>query len=442
MTPILKYYFQKLKNYLWHLPKSIYYKNKFGNPSKNLILIGVTGTDGKTTTAKLIYEVLTRAGIKSGLITTIGAKTGNKDIDTGLHMTSPDPSLVQKIFREMVKSGQTHAVIEVTSHALDQFRFYGCHFQVSVITNTSHEHLDDFLDMQKYIHTKNKLFNYSDLAILNKDDQSYKQISKNISIPVKTFSINSKSNYQATNIKIGQQDMIFKVGQTTFKTDSNYHYQIYNILAAYAVINALHIDINLFLAVIKNFPPVAGRRQVIPNDLKIKTIVDFAHTPAALESTLTSLKKMTKGNLIVIFGATGGRDKSKRPLMGQAVSQLANIAILTSDDTRNEKVEDINRHIIQGIKPNSEFIDYTKTMSSKKIKRLSQTARKKFFYLNIPNRQDAFNYAIKLAQPGDTVVACGKGHETSILHGTTEYPWSESEAFRTAFRLKIADETI
>ena len=436
MIPIQKYYLQKVKNYLWHLPKSIYFKTKFKNPSKNLTLIGVTGTDGKTTTAKLIYEVLTKAGIKTGLITTIGAKTGNRDINTGLHMTSPDPSLVQQIFQEMVKSGLTHAVIEVTSHALDQFRFFGCHFKVSVITNTSHEHLDDFIDMHRYIHAKNKIFHYSDIAILNKDDQSFKQISKNVTIPSKTYSIDTKSTYQATNIKINQDELTFKVNQATFKTNSNYYYQIYNILAAYSVINTLNIDTNLFLSVIKDFPEVAGRRQTVPNNLNFKTIIDFAHTPAALESTLSSLKKLTKGNLIVIFGATGGRDKSKRPLMGAVVSQHADIAILTSDDTRNEKVEDINQQIAQGIKANSEFFNYVKITSSKQFQKISLLAQNKFVYLDIPNRQDAFNFAVKLAQPGDTVIACGKGHETSILHGTTEYPWSESEAFRTAFRLK------
>jgi UDP-N-acetylmuramoyl-L-alanyl-D-glutamate--2,6-diaminopimelate ligase len=290
--------------------------------------------------------------------------------------------------------------------------------------------------MHRYIHAKNKIFHYSDIAILNKDDQSYKQISKNVTIPSKTYSIDTKSTYQATNIKINQDELTFKVNQTTFKTNSNYYYQIYNILAAYSVINTLNIDTDLFLSVIKDFPEVAGRRQSVPNKLNIKTIIDFAHTPAALESTLSSLKKLTKGNLIVIFGATGGRDKSKRPLMGAVVSQHANIAILTSDDTRNEKVEDINQQIAQGIKPNSEFFNYVKITSSKQFQKISLLAQNKFVYLDIPNRQDAFNYAIKLAQPGDTVIACGKGHETSILHGTTEYPWSESEAFRTAFRLK------
>jgi UDP-N-acetylmuramoyl-L-alanyl-D-glutamate--2,6-diaminopimelate ligase len=426
---------QKIKNIGFHLPKSIFYNLKYGFPSKKLILIGVTGTDGKTTTCTLIHQILKKSGIKAGLITTISAKIDDREIDTGLHTTSPDSSFVQKIFFDMVKAGITHVVCEVTSHALDQYRFSGCKFEISGITNTSHEHLDYHKTIESYINTKAKLFSNSKNVVLNKDDQSFEIIKKQISIPFKTFSINEKSDYQAKKIKLDEKYLSFEVNDQKFTTDSNYEYQIYNILLALAICNKLKIETSLVQEVIKNFPETKGRREEVQNNFKFKTIIDFAHTPNALQSSLSSLKKTNKGNLIVIFGATGGRDQSKRPKMGEIVSNLANIALITSDDTRNEKIEDINRQIISGIdKQKSKLVDYHEIKTKKQLQEIIALSKKKFIYFNIPNRQDAFNLAVKLAQENDVIISCGKGHENTILHGHTEYPWSEAEAFRTALR--------
>ncbi len=429
----VKFYSQKIKNIFWHYPKSILATLKYHQPAKKLILIGVTGTDGKTTTCNLIYEALKNAGINAGVITTIGAKFGiNQEIDTGLHMTSPDPYLIQQILSQMVKSGVTHVVCEVTAHALDQYRFHGCHFQVSAITNTSHEHLDYFLTMDNYIRTKGKIFNQSQISILNQDDPSFKILSPNIPHFL-TYSIHKKSDFQAKNIKINENGISFSVNGQKITTDTIYEYQIYNILAAYSIISQLKIDTNSFVETIKNFPFVKGRREEISNNLGITAIVDFAHTPNAIKNTLSSLKKVEKGRIIAIFGATGGRDHSKRPEMGLAVSQFADIAIITSDDTRTEDIHDINQQIISGIPKTAVLITETKFPQ---IKKIIKNNPNKFIYFNIPNRQDAFNLAIKLTQPKDIVIAMGKGHETTILLGKTEYPWSESEAFRLAFSLK------
>lgn len=428
---------QKLKNIGIHLPKSIFYNFYYGFPSKKLTLIGITGTDGKTTTCTLIHEILKQSGLKTGLITTIGAKIEDKEINTGFHTTSPNPSLLQKIFADMVKAGITHVVCEVTSHALDQYRFSGCNFEISGITNTSHEHLDYHKNLTNYINTKAKLFSLSKNAVLNKDDQSFEIIKKQIKVPFKTFSIKENSDFQAKKIKLDQNLLEFQVNDQKFVTDSNYEYQIYNILLALAISQKLKIDQSIVQKVIEHFPETKGRREEIPNDFKFKTIIDFAHTPFALESSLSSLKKTNQGNLIVIFGATGGRDQSKRPKMGEIVSKQASIALITADDTRNEKIENINKQIISGIdSKKSELVDYREIKSRKQIQKIIALSKNKFVYFNIPNRQDAFNLAIKLGQPNDIVIACGKGHETTILHGHTEYPWSEAEAFRTAFRLK------
>ena len=430
--------FQKIKNLFWHYPKNFFISFYHHFPAKKLKLIGITGTDGKTTTCILVYETLKKAGIKAGVITTIGAKYGNnQEISTGLHMTSPDPDLFQQILDQMAAAGVTHVVCEVTAHGLDQHRFLGCHFISAAITNTSHEHLDYYSNMEEYIKSKAKIFNQSDYAILNKEDTSYNYIKPLLKIPFSTYSIDIESNYQAKDIKLTNKKLTFKVNDLLISTDSNYYYQINNILVAFGIIDSLKINRNFLLDTVKNFPETKGRREEVKNDFKFKTIVDFAHTPNALEKTLSSLKKITQGKIIIIFGATGGRDQSKRPKMGRIVSLLANIAIITSDDTRNEDIKQINQQIISGIdSTHSDFIDIQNIDNHKQIQEIIKTANKKFIYFNIPNRQDAFNLAIKLAEPYDVVIACGKGHEDTILHGTTEYPWSETEAFRTALKLK------
>ncbi len=422
---------QKIKNRFYHLPKSIFYNYYCKFPSSKLTLIGITGTDGKTTTSILLYETLKKAGINVGVITTIGAKFGDKEIDTGLHMTSPDPSIINKIFDQMIKAGVTHVVCEVTAHALDQYRFYGCSFKVSAITNISHEHLDYFHTPKEYLFTKSKIFDQSEYAILNRDDSSFDYLKSNLKTKYSSYGINKKSDYQAINIKNSNSLLNFSVNKIHFSTDSIYQYQIYNILAVLSIIEFLKIDTQFLVETVKKFPSTKGRREEVNNDFGFRTIVDFAHTPNALENTLSSLKQKVKGKLIVIFGATGGRDQTKRPIMGKIASEIADIAIITADDTRSEKVEDINQQIISGIDNKYTQIDETASLSHIKNKIKNS---KQFVYFNIFNRQDAFNLAIKIAQPDDIVIACGKGHENTILHGKIEYPWSETEAYRAAFR--------
>jgi UDP-N-acetylmuramoyl-L-alanyl-D-glutamate--2,6-diaminopimelate ligase len=432
---------QKIKNRLFHLSKSIFYNYYYHWPSKKLTLIGVTGTDGKTTTSILLYEILKKSGINAGVITTIGAKYGNEEIDTGLHITSPDPSVIQKIFKKMVDAGVTHVVCEVTAHALDQFRYYGCNFEVSVITNTSHEHLDYFHDMNRYIKTKSLIFSQSKISILNRDDDSYQTIKNSlVSKSIITYSIKQPSDYQAKKIKLNKNSLSFNLNNLKIKTNSPYYYQTYNILAAIAVIEQLKINPKYALETIKNFPDTKGRREEVSNQLDILALIDFAHTPNAIKNTLSSLRKIGQNRILTIFGATGGRDQTKRPIMGNIVSQLADIAFITADDTRNENINQINQQIISGISNDSILIDHNQPLSE--IKKTIRNNKNKFIYFNIPNRQDAFNLAVSLAQAKDIIIAMGKGHETTILDGNTEYPWSEAEAFRTAFKLRQADASI
>lgn len=398
-----------LKKYLYHLPSAIFWNLYYRFPHRKLILIGVTGTDGKTTTCTLIQHILQNSGLKVGIISTISSP--------GLHTTSPNPQILHKLFTKFVKEGYTHVVCEVTSHSLDQFRYWGCYFAVSVVTNISHEHLDYHQNITNYLTAKSLLFSQSKVAILNRDCQYFDTFSKMIDMPFLSYGTKIKSDIRAKNIHVTPKNLSFTVDKKIYITDSNYRYQLFNILAGLSVCRALHIDDQFVIDTIKIFPNTAGRRQEIENSYNFKTIIDFAHTPNALLQTLLSLKLITKGKLICIFGATGGRDKSKRPIMGKVVSQNCDIGIVTADDTRHENIIDINNQIISG---------FDQTKIDNKI----------FTYYNLPNRQDAFNLAVKMAKTGDIIVACGKGHETSILHGKTEYPWSESDAFKTAFRMK------
>jgi len=401
--------FRKLKNYLWHLPRTVFWQSFYRFPQKSLTLIGVTGTDGKTSTCNLIYQILTEAHFKTKSITTLNSP--------GLHTTSNFSSKTFfKLLRQYQKEGITHVICEATSHALDQFRYFGCHFEVSVITNISHEHLDYHHHITNYILAKSRLFSQSKYKILNADDPHFSELKKLIKGNISTYSIKNPSDFQAKSIKITPETLSFTLNKQSYVSDSPYKYQIYNILAAISLSQKLKINSNTIIASIRHFPETKGRREIVNNNLQLNCVVDFAHTPNALYETLTSLKNIyPRGKLICLFGATGGRDKSKRPIMGKIVSENCDVAIVTADDTRTESVEDINREIISGFNP-------------LKLK------QKKFFYHNIFNRQDAFNQAVKIAHPGDTIVACGKGHETSILHGKTEYPWSETEAFNSAYR--------
>lgn len=418
---------QKLINLFWHLPKSIYYSIYYGFPAKKLTLVGITGTDGKTTSAVLMHKVLTKAGYKTGLISTIGAKIDGDFITTGLHTTSPNPKTIQYLLSRMVKQGLTHAVLEVTSHALDQYRFWGCKFEIGIFTNLTSEHQDYHHNMFSYLQSKAKLFSQTNYPVANSDSPYFKQLESICGKKFTTFGIKNNADYQAKSIKLTENTLSFVVDKTTYLTDSAYSYQVYNILGVLASLAALKVNSQILQEVIAKFPVTAGRREVIDNNMGIRTIVDFAHTPAALEQTLSSLKETTKGKLIVLFGATGGRDKKKRPEMGRISTDLADITIITSDDTRQENIQDINQQIISGIDKKNQQVS---TPDTNQINQLLSKDRHIFF--NVPDRQEAFNLAVSLAKKGDTVIACGKGHETTILHGKTEYPWSEKEAFKTA----------
>lgn len=385
---------RKVKNF-FHLITAFLAVLVNGYPARKLKVVGVTGTDGKTTTASLIYHILTQSGLKASLITSVSAKIGDKEYDTGFHVTTPSSFALQKFIKKAKNVGSEYLILETTSHGLDQNRVFGCNYFMGVITNVTHEHLDYHKNYQNYLKTKAKLFKRVRISILNIDDKSYDYIKKNTSGQIITYGLN-RGNYNLKNFK--------------FETKLPGVYNKYNCLAAISTAKSLGIFDSDIKRAVNSFKTVTGRMEEIKNDQsasrRIKIIIDFAHTPNALEVALKTAKGMTRGKLISVFGSAGLRDFTKRPLMGAAADKYADVIILTAEDPRTEDVNKIIDQISSGIK---------KTIVHK-----------------IPDRQEAINFAISQAKINDTVIITGKAHEKSMCFGKTEYPWSDYEATSNA----------
>ena len=389
-----------LKNKL-HFLKAVGAILYFRYPARNMKIIGVTGTDGKTTTSTLIYHLLLAAGKKVALVSTVAAYIGKKEVDTGLHVTTPDSWHLQKLIRKIADKEYEYLVLEATSHGLDQHRLLGTNISIAVLTNITHEHLDYHKTHAKYLKAKTKLFKNVDAAILNKKDSSYKKIMKILDPKTKVVSYDDKT----------LEKELGKIIEKRFGES----YNRFNATAAILTAKELSLNNKVITKGIKDFPGISGRMEEIKNKKGIKIFIDFAHTPNALESVLKALKKKKRGDskLIVVFGCAGERDIQKRPIMGRIAAKLADVSILTAEDPRNENVNDIIDQIAKGTR------DISKTKRSKIIRE--------------PKRGKAISLSIKeTAKRGDVVVICGKGHEKSMAYNGKEHPWSDQKAIRSA----------
>lgn len=383
---------------LYHLMVAIIANIWFGFPSRKLTVIGVTGTDGKTTTTTLIYEILKKSGIKASKITSVHASIAGKEYDTGFHVTTPNAWWVQKYLREAVDHGDSHMVLEVTSHALSQYRVFGVQFDVGVITNVTHEHLDWHGTFEQYLQTKLRLLRQARVAVVNRDEADvYMAIVPHVS---------GKKRYITYGIR---RDSMVNPKTFPFKTVLPGEFNRYNILAALAASWALGIDKKPAADAVARFTGIPGRMEVI-RETPFRVIVDFAHTPNALSKALETVRHMTKrGRVIHVFGSAGLRDKTKRPLMGKASAEFSDVIVLTEEDYRTEDVNAIIAQIQKGIPKGKNVHIY-------------------------PKRLDALAFALGEAKRGDTVIVTGKGHEKSLCRGHTEYPWSDQEEIRKLFR--------
>ncbi|KKQ96045.1 MAG: hypothetical protein A3C27_02775 [Candidatus Levybacteria bacterium RIFCSPHIGHO2_02_FULL_39_36] len=403
---------RKIKNFI-HAWKADMAHLFYGRSARKLFVIGVTGTDGKTTTASLIYHILNSSGEKVSMITTLGAKIGESTYDTGFHTTTPSSFTLQKFIKKAADYRSRYLVLELTSHALDQDRAKGVNFKIGVLTNITHEHLDYHKTYGRYVQAKTKLLKLSETSIINLDDESYNLVSKELKgRKVLTYSIDKKTaDFNTHNVKINLPEP--------------YDFNTQNFLAAIAAAKTMGIDDRSIQRAISTFVLPEGRLDVV-YDNEFKAIVDFAHTPNSINKVLPVIKKDTKGRLIHVFGSAGERDRSKRSLMGEASSRSADIIILAAEDPRSEKIENINSQIRQGIRSGFSFAesDLYQDLDGKKI------------CFEIPDRQKAIGFAVNIAKKGDAIVVTGKGHEKSMNLGHGEIPWSDHEAIAAAIKKK------
>lgn len=383
-------------NYGKHWPEAIQANLQYGFPSKRLRVIGVTGTDGKTTTVNMIFKMLQDAGLKTAMISTINAYIGGKVYDTGFHVTSPRSFDLQKYLKMAVLTGDEYLVLEVTSHALEQFRVWGIKFEIGVITNITHEHLDYHGSFTNYLKAKSKLIKNTKFAVLNFDDSNFSQLKENISGQLVSFGFNKKADLNPESFPL--------------KPKIPGDFNILNALAAACVGQILGIDKKKIISSLESFSGLPGRMEFIPNKLHLQIVVDFAHTPKALEFVLRELRKKTKKRLMAVFGCASERDRQKRPLMGKIASQLADVIILTDEDPRFENREKIIEEIAQGM-------DQSKVLLGKNL-------------FKEPDREKAIKLALSLAKKGDVVGIFGKGHEQSMGYLGKEIPWSDNQAVR------------
>lgn len=382
--------FRKIKN-IYHLFVAIFANIIFFFPARKLIVIGVTGTDGKTTTANLIYHILKTSGFPSSISSSVAAQIDSKSFDTELHRSTPTPTRLQYFLRKAVNANSKYMILEVTSHAIDQHRIWGIHFKIGVLTNVTYEHLDYHKTYDSYFKTKTELLKNAEVAIANRDDGTY------------TFLVDTERTKKPEDwITYGFDDGADVNPKTfPFKTKLLGDFNKYNILAATAVCQKLGIPDNKIRQAITTYINPIGRTDMVYSK-NFSVMIDFAHTPNALNQILKSVRPLFKGRVIHVFGSAGKRDSLKRPMMGEISSQYADIIILTAEDPRGEDVSKISDEISSGIK------------------------EKKAEIIKIPDRAEAIQAAVNMARRGDLVLITGKSHEKSMnISGREELPWDE-----------------
>ena len=397
-------------------------------PARKLTVIGVTGTDGKTTTSNIIHKILVTAGIRAGMISTVNAVIGDEVLDTGFHVTTPDAHDVQRYLAKMVEAGLTHVVLETTSHGWAQHRVDACEFDVAVVTNITHEHFDEHGSYENYRAAKARLFSSLEitrqkpqgnprLGVINRDDRSFEFLNELIKTRKLSYGMGDSSDVRAEDVEYSSSGIKFTAVSNDFRVGIESGlvgaYNISNCLAALtAAIYGLGIDPQVAAQGIASLDGIPGRMEQINLGQNFIAIVDFAHTPNALKVTLEAGRKMTQGRVISIFGSAGLRDKEKRRMMAETSIELADLSILTAEDPRTESLDGILEEMAEGAR--------------------SMGGREGETFWRIPDRGDAIKFALRLAKEGDIVLSCGKGHEQSMCFGKTEYLWDDRTAMRAA----------
>jgi len=406
--------------------------NFYGEPSSRVSLIGITGTNGKTTTTYLLESIFKKAGWNAGVIGTINYRFGQKT--TPAPNTTPESLDLQRILWEMVSEGTSHVIMEVSSHGLDLDRVFGCQFDGVVFTNLTSEHLDYHKTLKQYFESKKKLF--SDhlvksrkerrFAVTNHDDPRGEEMVKGIDLPVIRYGLTPSCDVTADRVTSSFEGLFCRI--KTPKGDLSIHsklagnFNLYNILAAMAVGTAMEIPLETLKEGVEGLEGVSGRFEKVENKRGIHVIIDYAHTHDALKRVLLGLKNILEdgtqnsGKMITVFGCGGDRDRTKRPLMGEVAGRYSDLAILTSDNPRTEDPLAIMEEVEKGLK-------------SVRLKEWDQDELKSWRsrrgYLRVPDRREAIRTAIRLALPSDTVLIAGKGHEDYQIVGKKKFPFDD-----------------
>jgi UDP-N-acetylmuramoyl-L-alanyl-D-glutamate--2,6-diaminopimelate ligase len=400
--------------------------NFYGNPSSKVKLIGITGTNGKTTTTYLLESIFKKAGYSVGVIGTINYRFGQKTISAP--NTTPESLDLQRILWEMAKEGTSHVIMEVSSHGLDLDRVFGCQFDGVIFTNFTSDHLDYHKTLEHYFDNKRKLFSESLIksqkpkrfAVTNRDDPKGEEIVQGIDLPVIRYGLNSSCDVSADQVVSTFEGLSCRMrtpkGEFIVHSKLMGEFNLYNILAAVATGIGMEIPLEAIKNGVEELEGVSGRFEKVENQKRIHVVVDYAHTHDALERVLLGLRSIERGKIITVFGCGGDRDRTKRPLMGEVAGRHSDLAILTSDNPRTEDPLTIIDEVEKGLKSlplrewHQDDVGSWRSMKG---------------YLKVPDRREAIRIAIGLAQPLDTVLIAGKGHEDYQIIGKKKFPFDD-----------------
>lgn len=407
-------------------------------PTASVPLVGITGTNGKTTTTFLIEHVLASAGYPAAVLGTISYRFGTREIPAP--NTTPESVDLQAVLRELVDLGAKSAVMEVSSHALEQKRVDGCQFDVGVFTNLTRDHLDYHRDMESYFGSKLRLF--SELlrpdqikpkraAAVNVDDAYGVRMAEKAACPVITYGLGEGAHVTARDVIFSGSGisgrLITPVGETPFSSRLLGRFNLYNILAAVSAGVALGFPLEKIRSGIEGHKKVPGRLETVENDKGVIALVDYAHTGDALENVLKTVNEFATGRIITVFGCGGDRDRGKRPIMSEIAGRLSDLTVITSDNPRTEDPLAIIEEVKGGILP-------------LQLKEYSMAEAREGFgtkgFVTVPDRREAIRLAIKAAKPADVVLIAGKGHEDYQIVGTTKHHFDDREEAAAAIREK------
>jgi UDP-N-acetylmuramoyl-L-alanyl-D-glutamate--2,6-diaminopimelate ligase len=412
---------------LGHLAEAVWWNVLMGFPARGMKVIGVTGTDGKTTTATMIYTMLNDAGIKTGLMTTIGYGTPDNWHDNQVHMTTMSTRPMLQRIKELRRAGIDWLVLETTSHALAQHRVWGIPYSIGVMTNLAHEHLDYHGTFEAYREAKVSLFRLVaandrglKVGIINADDASAPYFVAKVKVPVCYGLKTSNADLRPTDVVSTPAGSTYRLRvdgrQLSLKVNVPGTFNVYNSLAAVAVGLQLGVTDQQIEHGLEALHDVAGRMSRITEGQPFDVIVDFAHTPQSFEKLLASMRALVKGRLIVMFGSAGRRDEAKRSIQGEIAGRFADVVVVTEEDDRDVDGQAIMAQIADGAKTAGKKLD------------------KNLFLVH--NRSEAIAFAVGRAKPGDTVLLLGKGHEKTIERADGEHAWDEAAEARRALTNK------